>query len=117
MYLHGPGDAGSRLLFKVRYGTHGLNEELGRHRGREGRKECLLCGDECESVSYALWECPAYNIYRNDFTAKLQDFLGEGFKDSQSLDSLPLHWAVSSARNTFHLSLSLLRGMFCIFGN
>ena len=30
---------------------HGLNEELGRHRGREGRKECLLCDAECESVS------------------------------------------------------------------
>ena len=26
-------DAGSRLLFKFRSGTHGLNEELGRHRG------------------------------------------------------------------------------------
>ena len=31
LYLHGVADAGSRLLF---YGTHGLNEELGRHRGR-----------------------------------------------------------------------------------
>ena len=28
-------DAGTRLLFKFRSGTHGLNEELGRHRGRE----------------------------------------------------------------------------------
>ena len=35
-YLHGICDAGSRLLFKFRSGTHGLNEELGRHRG-EGR--------------------------------------------------------------------------------
>ena len=26
-------DAGSRLLFKFRSGTHGLNEELDRHRG------------------------------------------------------------------------------------
>ena len=42
-YLRGVGDAGTRLLFKFRSGTHGLNEELGRHRGREGRKECLLC--------------------------------------------------------------------------
>ena len=33
-YLHGVSDAGSRLLFKFRSGTHGLNEELGRHRGR-----------------------------------------------------------------------------------
>ena len=36
-YLHGVSDAGSRLLFKFRSGTHGLNEELGRHRGREGK--------------------------------------------------------------------------------
>ena len=34
-YLHGICDAGSRLLFKCRSGTHGLNEELGRQ--REGR--------------------------------------------------------------------------------
>ena len=26
---------------------HGLNEELGRHRGREGKKECSICGEEC----------------------------------------------------------------------
>ena len=51
-YLHGLSDAGTRLLFKFRSGTHGLNEELGRHRGREGKKECVLCGDECESVSH-----------------------------------------------------------------
>ena len=31
-YLNGVGDAGTRLLFKLRSGTHGLNEELGRHR-------------------------------------------------------------------------------------
>ena len=35
-YLHGVGDAGTRLLFEFTSGTHGLNEELGRHRGREG---------------------------------------------------------------------------------
>ena len=33
-YFHGVSDAGTRLLFKFQ-GTHGLNEELGRHRGRE----------------------------------------------------------------------------------
>ena len=32
-YLHGVCDTGSRLLLiKFRSGTHGLNEELGRHR-------------------------------------------------------------------------------------
>ena len=36
-------------------GTHSLNEELGRHRGREGKTKCLLCGNECENVSHVLW--------------------------------------------------------------
>ena len=56
-YLHGVSDAGSRLLFKFRSGTHGVNEELGRHRRREGKVECTLCGAECESV------VPAYNVF------------------------------------------------------
>ena len=51
-YLHGICDVQSRLLFKFRSGTHGLNEELGRHRGREGKMECSLCGNECENVSH-----------------------------------------------------------------
>ena len=33
-YLQGVGDPGTRLLFKFRSGTNGLNEELGRHRGK-----------------------------------------------------------------------------------
>ena len=37
-YPRGVCDAGT---LKFRSGTHGLNEELGRHRGREGRKECF----------------------------------------------------------------------------
>ena len=41
-YLHGICDVGSRLLFKFRSGTHGLNEELGRHRGREGKTGMFL---------------------------------------------------------------------------
>ena len=71
-YLHGVADAGSRLLFKFRSGTHGLNEELGRHRGRDGNKECVLCGNECESVSHVLWECSAYCNSRADFLLKLR---------------------------------------------
>ena len=42
-YLHGISDAGTRLLFKFRSGTHGLNEELGRHRGREGKMYFVWC--------------------------------------------------------------------------
>ena len=43
----------------------GLNEELGRHSGREGKVECTLCGAECESVVHVLWECPAYSNCRH----------------------------------------------------
>ena len=45
-YPCGVGDAGTRLLFKFRSGTHGLNEELGRHRGRKGRM-VMLGQDYC----------------------------------------------------------------------
>ena len=58
-YLHEVCDAGSRLLFKFRSGMRGLNEELSRHRGRERKTECSLCGDECENVSHVLWEWSA----------------------------------------------------------
>ena len=84
-YLHGVADAGSRLF---RSGTNGINEELGRHRGREGNKECELCGNECESVSHVLWECSAYSNSRADFLLKLQEKLGNGFECFDALDSL-----------------------------
>ena len=80
-YLHGVCDAGSRLLFKFRSGTHGLNEELGRHRGREGKTECSLCGDECENVSHVLWECSAYSSTR---AWKLQELLEDEYEDFES---------------------------------
>ena len=63
-YLHGICDAGSRVLFKFRSGTHGLNLELGRQRGRKGTMECSLCGNECENVSNVLCECSAYSSTR-----------------------------------------------------
>ena len=59
-YLHGVSNTGTRLLFKLRSGTHGLNEELGRHRGRDGKCMCNLCCEDCESVDHFLWNCPAY---------------------------------------------------------
>ena len=34
----------------LRSGTNGLNEELGRHRGKNDDRQCMLCGEECESV-------------------------------------------------------------------
>ena len=87
-YLHGVNDARTRLLFKFGSGTQGLNEELGRHRGRNGRTECVLCGDECESVFYVLWECPAYKDSREEFMIKLRSTLGEAFKDFEALDNI-----------------------------
>ena len=56
-YLRRICHAGRRLLFKFWSGKHGLNEELGRHRGREVKIECSLCVNECENVSHVLWEC------------------------------------------------------------
>ena len=70
--MHGLSDAGTRLLFKFRSGTHGLNEEFGRHRGREGKKECVLYGDEFEHVSHTLWDCSAYRSIRAQFLLKLK---------------------------------------------
>ena len=45
--------------------------------GREGKKECVLCGDECESVSLTLWDVQhiATSI-RAQFLLKLQASLG-----------------------------------------
>ena len=86
-YLRGVGDDGTRLLLKFRSGMHGLNEELGRHRGREGRKECMLCDAECESASHVLWDCPAYTSIRSAFMLELRRELGYRFEHFQSLDS------------------------------
>ena len=87
-YPHGVSDAGTGLLFKFRSGTHGLNEELGRHRGRNGRTECVLCGDECESVVHVLWECPAYKDGREEFMIKLRSTVREVFIDFEALDNI-----------------------------
>ena len=67
---------------------HGLNEELGRHRGREGKTECSLCGDECENVSHVLWECSAYSSTRACFMKKLQELLEDDYEDFESLDNV-----------------------------
>ena len=55
VYLH---NAGTRLLFKCRLGTHGLKKELGRHREQNGKEVCALCSTECEILVHVLWECP-----------------------------------------------------------
>ena len=61
-----------------------------RHRGREGNKECELCGNECERVSVMC--CGSVQHIRSsssaDFLLKLQEKLGNGFKRFDALDSL-----------------------------
>ena len=66
-HLCGVSDAGTRLLFKFRSGTHGLNSWAGIEEG-----ECLLCDAECESVSHVLWDCPAYASIRSAFMLELR---------------------------------------------
>ena len=75
-------------MFKFRLGTHGLNEELGRHRGREGKTECSLCGNECENVSHVLWECSAYSSTTASFMKKLQELLEDDYEDFESLENV-----------------------------
>ena len=66
----------------------GLNEDLGRHRGREGKTECSLCGNECENVSHVLWECSAYSSTRASFMKKLQELLEDDYEDFESLENV-----------------------------
>ena len=87
-YLHGVSDGGTRLMFKFRSGTHGLNEELGRHRDREGKSQCPFCGYECESVTHVLWECLVYSDIRNSFLEKLKELLGDRYVDFATLSNI-----------------------------
>ena len=47
-----------------------LYEGLGRHKRKNGMTGCTLCGDECESVVYVLWEYPAYKNSREEFLVR-----------------------------------------------
>ena len=87
-YLHGRSDEGVRLLFKFRSGTHGLNEELGRHSDRDGRVECTLCGAECESVVHVLWECSSYSTCRDNFQEALKQLLGARYAEFETLSAV-----------------------------
>ena len=78
-YLHGVSDMGSMVLFRFRSGTHGLNEELGRHSSRNSSKACVFCECECESVEHVLWECSEYSSIRKQFIKNLDVFLQKTF--------------------------------------
>ena len=60
---------------------------LMKHRGREGKMECTLCGAECESVVHVLWECSAYSS-RASFLLKLEELLGDRYEDFEALNSV-----------------------------
>ena len=58
-----------------------MRSYVGRHRERNGRTECVLCSDECESV------VNVYKDSREEFMIKLRSTLGEAFKDFEALDN------------------------------
>ena len=67
---------GSKLLFRFRSGTHGLNEELGRHNTRNNSKACFFfCEYEYESLEHILWECLEYSSIHKEFIRNLDGFL------------------------------------------
>ena len=78
-YLYGVPDMGSKLLFRFRSGTYGLNEELGRHITRNVSKACFFCNCDCELVEHVLWECPAYSNNRRVFINSLSKILCSDF--------------------------------------
>ena len=98
-YLHGRSDEGAILLFKYTSGTHGLNEELGRHSDRDGRVECMLCGAECESVVHLLWECSSYTACRDNFQEALKQLLGARYAEFEMLSTVEKTLYVLSSEN------------------
>ena len=63
-----------------------MNEELARHRDRERKVECSICGAECESVVHVLWECPAYSPCREGFRAQFKELIGDSFEQLSDID-------------------------------
>ena len=75
-------------MSKFRSGTHGLNEKLGRHREREGKTQCSLCGNECENVCHVLWEYLVFSSTRVSFMKKLQELLEDDYEGFESLENV-----------------------------
>ena len=82
--MHGLSDAGTRS------GTHGLNEELGRHRGRGGGgvRKIVCCVGMSVKVSHTLWDCSAYTSIRAQFLLKLKASLGGSYARFETMSSL-----------------------------
>ena len=47
-----------------------------------------MCGAECESVVYVLWECSAYSNIRAIFVEKLREVLGDRYVNFDKLNSI-----------------------------
>ena len=54
---------------------------------REGRQECLLCENECESFNHFFGDYFVYSTLRNDFMCKLQELLRDRFEHFERLDN------------------------------
>ena len=63
-----------------------VNEELGsRHRGRDGKVECSICGAECESVVHVL--CVQHiSRVEKPFKAKFKELIGDSFEQLSDID-------------------------------
>ena len=70
---------GSKLLFRFRSGTHGLNEEPGRHSNKTVVKFAFFCECECLSVEHDLWECSEYSGIREEYIRNLDGILQNNF--------------------------------------
>ena len=87
----------SKFLFRLRPGTHDLNEVLGTHNTRNS-SNAFFGSVSCESVEHVLWECSEYSSIRKEFIRNLEGFL----------------------QNNFHLKSSLIRlktFLIRVFGN
>ena len=45
-----------------------------------------MCGAECESVVYMLWECSAYSTCLDNFMEDLKQLLGNKFDQLSDID-------------------------------
>ena len=80
-------DAGSSLLFKFRSGTHCLNENLGRHRGKVGGN--VLCVGMNVRINVMFYESvQPYSDTRASFMKKPQTLLEDDYEDFKSLENV-----------------------------
>jgi len=107
-YLRGCLTLGTKLKFKFRAGSHGLEEETGRRQGHaREQRVCKLCDQqEVESVDHFIWSCPLYTTTRTAFIDSLTSCCDEQTlssflaKDNHERTTLILshsHWGKASS--------------------